>query len=190
MKKAVLFLIVIFLTSPGCTTVKKKVRSVETLKYGTIVVMPFTEGQDADRTVLYNAFDNALRRFEEIKVVDQEKLSQQFVEELGLNHPLTTGAVDFTSSSEGNARRKKVHDLYGADAVIFGSLFEDAGVFSLAIQMLDVEDGSLTLSFSQDVPFKPEASQEALENLAKACVEKVMAHIRDNRVTTSVYKYE
>ncbi len=174
----------------GCAMTKKKVRSYETLKYRTVLVMPFTEGSETDRGLVYNVFYKEMRQFEEIKVIEPEKMNQQFMEELGLNHPLTAGAVDFTASAEGNTRREKVRELYDADAIIFGSLFVDGEVLSLAVQMLDVESGTLTLSFTKESEFFPGAAPAAWTDLAKFAVEKVIAHIQDNRVVTSVYKYE
>ena len=190
MKKIICLMVVALLASPGCASVKKKVRSVETLKYQTILIMPFTEGNEADQELVSNIFYNEMQQYEEIKVIDREEMNQQFMEELGLNHPLTTGAVDFTGSAEGNARRRKVHELYSADAIIFGSLFVDGEILSLAIQMLDVESGELTLSFTKELTASPEAVQTAWTDLTKLTVEKVIAHIQDNRVITSVYKYE
>lgn len=190
MKKFFCLAVLAVFVCTGCAMTKKKVRSYETLKYRTILIMPFTEGSEADQALVNDAFYSTMQQFEEIKVIDREVMNQQFMEELGLNHPLTSGVVDFTASAEGNARREKVRELYGADAVIFGSLFTDGEVRSLAVQMLDVESGSLTLSFTKESEPSVVSAQAAWAGLAQFAVEKVISHIQDNRVVTSVYKYE
>lgn len=189
-KKIACFLILAAFLSAGCASVKKKVRSIETLKYKTVLIMPFSQENEADQRSVYDVFFTEMQQFNEIKVIDRENLNQQFMEELGLNHPLTVGVVDFSETTEGHMRLKKVREVYDADAIIFGSLFVDGKFLSLAVQMLDVEDGSLTLSFTREIEVSEGAAQDAWAELAKQAVEKVIDHIQDNRVVTSVYKYE
>ena len=187
--KRFIFFLISALVFYGCgTTTKQQVKSAQELKYKKILVMPFTEGTEAQRSFANDAFLQELSTFLEIQIVGKGQVNTQFIQDLSIPHPESYGAIDFSNNLQGNNRRQKIAEKFSADGIVFGSFFIDGEEVALYIQMVDMKTGGLTLSFSKESVMKNKEDQEAIKSLAKTCAQKVVEHIKDNVIITRFYR--
>ena len=189
MKRFIFFFIWVFLLYGCGTTTQQQVKSAQELKYKKILVMPFTEGTEAQRSLAYDTFVQELSSFPEIQILGKGQVNAQFIQDLDIPHPESYGAIDFANNLQGNNRRKKIEEKFSVDGIVFGSFFIDKEEVALYIQMMDMETGGLTLSFSKETTMKNKDDQEAIKSLAKTCAQKVIEHIKDNVIITRFYRY-
>jgi hypothetical protein len=186
----VLFSVLAGMFLSGCgTTSVHEVKSKQELKYKKILVMPFTKSGEANVGVSRDTFISELSLFPDIQIIGQGQMDETTIKNLGVTHPESFGAMDFSASPEGDDRRKKIVDRFPADAVIFGYSYTEEGLLSLHIQMMDAASGTLILGFFKDASI-PEATtaDDAARDLARKSAHKTIDFLKDNVVITRFHR--
>src|SRR3989338_177202 len=184
------FFILLICSLSGCSgTIRKEIKTVNELKYKKVLVMPFIQGIESKHPLSYNIFTQELSSYPEIEIIAREEINEQFIKDLGITHMESYGPVDFSVTLEGSQRREKLADMYGVNAIIFGTITVAENQVSLHIQMLDVESGDLTLSFFKEAEFYNNKLDDAVSFVAKNSAQKVIEHIKSNWAGTRIYKY-
>ncbi|OGX32806.1 MAG: hypothetical protein A2787_07470 [Omnitrophica WOR_2 bacterium RIFCSPHIGHO2_01_FULL_48_9] len=108
----------------GCATAKFFYVSPQSdlHKYKKIAVMPFTHGPQGESQAAYRAFVGEFLWDESHKVVGDEHAHRKLLKQLDIEYA-EYGVVDFSANPYGEERRVKVAQIYGADALVFGSVF-------------------------------------------------------------------
>lgn len=158
------------------------------LKYKKILVLPFTDSDQATKVKAESIFLDALKTYPDLTALSAQDAGQNIWTDMGIENPSKYSVIDFSVSPQGYDRRKKIQDNWGAKAIVLGSIMKKEHTLSMYIQMIDAEDGELTLSFSKIENFG-DLEEEALEKLSKDCADKVIRHIKDNVVVTTIRKY-
>jgi hypothetical protein len=173
----------------GCSTVKpEKIFTKTELKYKKVLLLPLVDGTEELRTLAFDNLYNDLKSFPDIEVVDRNLINDQFLVEAGLN-PHKYTVIDLSVNAEGHERRQKIKDKVSANAIILASCVKENNTLAMYVQMLDIDDGELSLSFSKVLEVGPN-QEETLKTLVKLCADKIIAHIKDNIVMTTIHKYQ
>ncbi len=183
-----LFISVCVLLIAGCTTVpQEKIITKTELKYKSIVVLPFVDGTEDVRSTAFKYFYDDLNAANDIKIIAKERANEDLLKEMGVD-PQKYAVIDFSVSQEGQKHRNVMKEKLSADGLVLASCYKQNNTLAMYVQMLDVVDGELTLSFSktEDITNNQE---EALKKLAQKSADKVIEHIKDNIVITRIHKY-
>ena len=175
----------------GCTAPTQKfVRTENNYIYDKILVMPFSRGDEKERTLVYTVFLQELEKFADIQVFGKEQFEEHLLKDLNLSEDQEYSLDQFAAGTQGKERLEAIDKSLGAKAIIFGTISVGNSKVYLAIKMLNVESGSLTLSFSKEEDVLDNNVEEALKAVTKECAQKVINHIKDNVTITNIYKYQ
>lgn len=187
--KKIFFSILGLLFLSGCGTASvHEVRTKKELKYKKILVMPFTRSSEANASLAQDTFIKELSLFTEIEIIGQGQMDETTIKNLGVSHPDSFGALDFSAGQEGEDRRKKVLDRFNADAIVFGYAYIDQGLTSLMIQMMETESGAVVLGFSKDTSLPVDMADDAVRDLARKSALKTIDFLKDNIIITNFHR--
>lgn len=175
----------------GCgTTGDEVLRTNRELKYKNILVMPFTqkESEQANAPLAQGNFINELSLFPDIQIVGRGQMDETTIKNLGVTHPDSFGSLDFSTSPEGDERRKKVLESFQVDVIVFGSNYIDQGLDSLIIQMMDATNGAIILSFVKDSSIPGGLTDEVTADIARKAAQKVTDFLKENVVITRFHR--
>jgi hypothetical protein len=193
-KRLVPYFLSIFIL--GCTSASPQVQEITKtdLKFKKILILPLTDSDEATKvdeaikTTGEKAFIDELKTFSDLSVISVADTGQNIWTDLGIENPSKYSVIDFSVSPQGYDRRKKIQDQWGAKAIVLSSIMKKNHTLAMYVQMIDAEDGELTLSFSKIEEYRS-SEGEVIEKLAKICADKVISHIKDNVVITNIKRY-
>ncbi len=189
MKRLFIFFLLCFLTEGCITTPQPRIHESREYVYKKVLVMPFTEGGGDTRWLIYDEFVKELSKETIFEIYRRERNDEQWVVDLELTHPDSYGPVDFSPEDRGIERRAKIEQMYAVNALIFGSFFKNDQVLSLHVQMVEVENGELILSFSREIPYTEVVLVESIKSLSSKCAEKVLRFLKENWTDIKIKKY-
>ena len=188
MRYPVFFLMGSLIFSGCAVSTHEGVKTTREYRYKQVLVLPFTQGDEAQRNLATHTFREELKTFSEITLIEEKLIDPRIIEELGITHPDSYGTLDFAESPEANHRRQQLAQEFSVQAIVFGSFFIEGQHIYLYIQMMDVQTGIVILSFSKEAQIADNTADATIVNLAKECAQRVIAHIKDNVSITSFYQ--
>ena len=187
----VLGLAMVLMSFLGCAAPTQKfVKTESNYIYDKILVMPFSRGDAKARTLAYTVFLQELEKLADIQVYGKDQFEEHLLKDLNLSEDQEYSLDQFTAGSQGKERLKTIDKSLGARAIIFGTISVENHKATLALQMLNVESGSLTLTFSREEEVLDNNVEEAVRAVTKECARKVLGHVKDNVTITNIYKYQ
>ena len=189
--RRVLGLAMVLMSFLGCVApVQKFVRTQSHYIYDKILVMPFSRGDATARTLAYSVFLQELEKLADIQIFGKDQFEEHLLKDLNLSEEQEYSLDQFAGAAQGKERLKTIDKSLGARAIIFGTILVENHKATLALEMLNVESGSLTLTFSREEEVLGNNVEEAVKALTKQCAQKVLSHVKDNVTITNIYKYQ
>ena len=187
--KKIFLLMVGLIVLNGCTSTEvEQVKSKEELKYKRILVMPFTQGEGANAALAKETFISELSLLPGVEIVGQGQMDETTIKNLGVSHPESFGSLDFSASAQGDERRKKVLESFAADVLVFGYNFNEQGLASLNIQMIEATSGDGILGFTKEASVSEGFADDVGRDLARKSAQKTIDFLKGNVIITHIYR--